>query len=379
MLLNTCTTVTQISSCLHEGILEPAQWKAGLQDIQAKLDCAAFHHLDISSENKNTRSIAASLQGIEPPSDKLLEYERHYAPQDIRVSAMWGKQEGEVWWDHEHFCAKTLHRAPVYSEFLASIGLRHTVCIPLRDGIVSRDFVGFIRHLDQEPFAVDAQNLVAQLIPHMLRANKLRYHTTRLAEQAALGFAALDALPQALAVVDAGLRLRYLNAAAEHTLANPRGLTLQHGVLHASDLSTQCHLAQCATMACGLIGPARAGEVSISLANEKVPGTTLIHVFPLQANHPLAHALHNIPHALLVWAAPLSSQRTSHICMVLGLTETEARLALMLAQGLTVKDFALTQGCSWHTARTHARNLLRKTGCQRQADVARLVQSLMWV
>ena len=35
------------------------------------------------------------------------------------------------------------------------------------------------------------------------------------------------------------------------------------------------------------------------------------------------------------------------------------------------------QGCTLNTARTHARNLLAKTGCRRQAEVARLVQGLL--
>lgn len=65
------------------------------------------------------------------------------------------------------------------------------------------------------------------------------------------------------------------------------------------------------------------------------------------------------------------------LAAALGLTETEACLALALAQGLSVKDFAQMQGCSWHTARTHMRNLLRKIGMHRRQDVVALVQGLV--
>jgi DNA-binding CsgD family transcriptional regulator len=58
---------------------------------------------------------------------------------------------------------------------------------------------------------------------------------------------------------------------------------------------------------------------------------------------------------------------------LLGLTDAEARLALALAQGQSLKQFAAVQGCTWHTARTHAKNLMRKTGVHRQAELARLV------
>lgn len=371
--------IDRITSCLYEGVLDVDTWSDGLHALLMGLDAAAFHQLDIHREGFAARSIAVSMRGCEAPSEKVQEFERHYAPQDIRFPAMWGVSEGGVWWDHEHFSAATIQRAPVYTEFLASMGLRHTVTIPLRDGAQSRDFVGFIRHADQTPFGAREQQLLAQCLPHMVRANKLRHRAAQLAEQAALGAAALDALPQALAVADAGLRLRYLNAAAERMLAGTGGLAMRHGALRASDPDTQCHLAQCVATACRLGGPARAGTVRIAPASGQAPGPGTVHVLPLQASHPLAQALYGIPHALLVWAAPLSSDKAAHVAVALGLTGAEARLALTLAQGLTVKDFAQAQRCTWHTARTHARNLLLKTGCQRQADVARLVQSLLWV
>ena len=89
-----------------------------------------------------------------------------------------------------------------------------------------------------------------------------------------------------------------------------------------------------------------------------------------------ALACHAQPYALLVWAANADAVlHAEQLAMLLGLTDTEARLAL--ARGQSVKGFAAAQGCTWHTARTHSRNLLRKTGLHRQADLAGLVQSLL--
>ena len=89
-----------------------------------------------------------------------------------------------------------------------------------------------------------------------------------------------------------------------------------------------------------------------------------------------ALACHAQPYALLVWAANADAVlHAEQLAMLLGLTGTEARLALALARGQSVKDFAAAQGCTWHTARTHSRNLLRKTGLHRQADLAGMVQS----
>lgn len=373
------TIADQITALLYEGILEPAQWAKGLRRIQAQLECAAFHHLDISSLGKSARSVAVSLQDTEPPSEKVLEFERHYMPQDIRLQAMWATLEGGVWWDQEHFSDSTIRRAPIYAEFLASMGMRHTVCIPLRDGVASRDFVGFMRHLDQKPFERDEQALVGLLVPHMVRANKLRHRSAQLAARAALGTALLDTLPLALAVVDADRCLHYLNTAAQLALAGPCALTVRHGHLSAREPAVQNRLERSVAAACGHHGPPRADALHTGSAADHAGTRAMkVRILPLQASHPLAQEHCARPYALLVWNHWDAPQQTAHIAVALGLTETEARLALWLAQGRSLKDFAVAQGCSWHTARTHAKNVLAKTCCHRQAELVQLVHSLTW-
>lgn len=54
-----------------------------------------------------------------------------------------------------------------------------------------------------------------------------------------------------------------------------------------------------------------------------------------------------------------------------GLTPTEAQLSIALASGLTVSRFAAERGCSEHTARTHLKRVLDKTGCGRQVELVR--------
>ncbi len=71
------------------------------------------------------------------------------------------------------------------------------------------------------------------------------------------------------------------------------------------------------------------------------------------------------------WQSALDAMREA-----LGLSPSEARLAVLLATGRTVKDYARIEGCSWHTARTHMKNLMRKTGCHRQVELVGLLQSL---
>lgn len=58
------------------------------------------------------------------------------------------------------------------------------------------------------------------------------------------------------------------------------------------------------------------------------------------------------------------------------LTPAEARVARSLASGETVETIAFTQRVSQNTIRVHVRNLLEKTGCNRQVDVISLLTSI---
>ena len=96
---------------------------------------------------------------------------------------------------------------------------------------------------------------------------------------------------------------------------------------------------------------------------------------PLAANHAFA-APWQQPLALIFLTLPGSMvlQNQGLVGEMLGLSPSETRLLLLLAGGKTVKDYALMEGCSWHTARTHMKNLMRKTGCHRQVELVQLLQ-----
>ncbi len=357
----------------YEGILDPGLWAEALQGLRDRLQARSFHQLEMDVQRTHLHTIAVSRDLVEAPPAQVAAYEQHYAPQDVRLASMWAMPEGGVWLDHEQLPRKLIESSAVYAEFLAGVGMRHTASLSLREGVQSRDFLGFMRHADQAPYGAAERAMLLRLVPHIARANRLRHRAAALATQASLGMAALEALPQALVLADAACYIRYANAAARGSLHATAGIGVLGGRLLIHDAAQQHALARQVALACSHGGPARAGAVRLPQSGIQV------HVLPLQACHTLAQAHGAQPHALLVWTAPASLLlHADQIAIVLGLTGAEAHLAVALARGLSVKEFALAQGCAWHTARTHARNLLRKTGLHRQAEVIDLVRSLMW-
>ena len=60
----------------------------------------------------------------------------------------------------------------------------------------------------------------------------------------------------------------------------------------------------------------------------------------------------------------------------LGLTAAEAEIAVLLAEGCTVREIAATTGRGYSTVRTHLKHIFTKLGSSRQFEVAQTVLAL---
>ncbi|NIR32721.1 MAG: PAS domain-containing protein [Gammaproteobacteria bacterium] len=187
--------------------------------------------------------------------------------------------------------------------------------------------------------------------------------------QDALAGEGLDRLAIGMLVVNEDLRVRYSNRAAASILGAADGLTLDsdrrlcvRGKHNQSDLKA-------------LVKQAMAGEpprpdhertLAVPRASRDSPVEVLVtphadgygggvaFVFLADAERPLGNV-----EKLLV--------------SVHGLTRTEARLAGLMAQGLNPAEAAERMGVGITTVRSHLRQLFRKTGTRRQAELVRRI------
>ncbi len=361
-----------IAGRLYEGTLDPGGWHAAIDSINQAVDGFRFHQITIDHARG---AVVDSVASVANPVEVQI-YEQHYAMVDDRLPIVTGLQVGQLMLDHEHFSPREMGRSPIYAEWLASLGMRHTMVLMQRSEGSLQEYVGFMRHLDQAAFGHRERTLALQLMPDLVRASRLRAHATQLARQAALGLAALNSLLQGVAMVDAHGRVQYTNAAADRILASADPLCSAYGMVGCTDSDAQVRLRALITAACR--APVKAGVLQLRSAQRRLTVTVL----PVKPDHRLSAAAPSAcreqPLALLVLGSTdaIASLAPSVVGDMLGLSPAETRLALLLAAGKTIKDFAAVEGTSWHTARTHLKNLMRKTGAHRQADVVGLLQSL---
>ncbi len=364
---------TRIAGLLYDGILSPQDWHAGLNGLRGLLGAGLFDYFTLDTIRAAVSDSVHNQGDVGLQAEKMREYKDHYIGQDLRMTILAQMPVAQVMLDHEHISLREMSRNVVYTDFLRAHGFQHTLGVLVRDESGSRDFLGFVRPTDHVPYGADDTNLVYQLMPDLRRAAALRVRSQHLMRRAALGLLALDNLPQALAVVDAKCRIQYNNPSAGRLLADTSLLRVRHGCLECTVAQAQAQWQKQVERACGSEGAAMAGAQSLAGASERL----VVTVLPLKASH-AAVAHWQTPLALVVLTDPASPGGMSPdlIGDVLGLSPTEARLALLLASGKTVKDFAALHGCTWNTARAHLAQLLRRTGCRRQVELVALLQSL---
>ncbi|MFC5519845.1 helix-turn-helix transcriptional regulator [Polaromonas jejuensis] len=364
--------IEPIVSLLYDGVMNPGDWYDGLDAINEALGGIGFHYLVM---NAQSFAVLDSVSSTELPEGKVREYEAHYAKDDPRAARVFALSVGQVVADSDHFDARAVSRTPIFADWLMPLGIRDTLSVKLRTDEAQREFLAFFRSPDQCLFEPQEKIVFERLLPHLHRASELRARMGQLEKHAALGLSALDKLPQGILIVDDKGRIQHLNRAAQACLAAatvPCRAVHEHLVFAASEADARFrHLV---TAACRQRSPASAGAFRLACGADQWLG---VSVLPLKASHPLA-SFRQIHLAMVVLADPNASASPSAALLgeLLGLTPTEARLALALAAGKTIHDFANAESCSWHTARAHLKNLLRKTGCHRQVDLVRLIQTL---
>ena len=257
---------------------------------------------------------------------------------------------------------------PIYRDFFRPRGLGWSagtgLQVPTGDSIV----FSVERAFERGPFEQDEVVTLNTLRPHLARSALV---SARLGlERAQGGTEALSALRlPALLLSQAGTVIE-ANAWAE---ALPEQLKYGAGNrLVLTDKQAQEMLS--AGLKAMDTSPG-AGRCTFPLRDDVGKATMVLHLIPIKRS---AHDIFGQSFALLL-ATPVSSERTPSADLLkslFDLTPAEARVAQQLTTGLSLEEVADAGGVSINTVRNQLRQVLEKTGCTRQAELAALLASV---
>ncbi|QVX41783.1 helix-turn-helix transcriptional regulator (plasmid) [Ralstonia solanacearum] len=208
------------------------------------------------------------------------------------------------------------------------------------------------------------QQRLAGLLPHFGQAAELSLsvHGERKLEQ--ILSACLDRWQCGLVVCDADGRVQWMNRPAQDRIAHHGALHLRDGLLHA-------HGDKAARLRHALMPRSIAHGRATFLTLDHAAHRLHLAVQPLTRVDGIADAggaLVMISDGNLAGEIPAAA-----LAALFDLTEAESRLASALVQGDTLEQYAQRRGVSIGTVRYQLKQVLSKTGTNRQSELMRKV------
>ncbi len=360
-------------------LIEAAYWSASTGNWDAFLDIYAekFPHskstLCIFDSARPDVDVVAA-RNYDP--EAILQYGKYYGALNPWSSMASSNMGWPVQWGHESVSLDALHKTEFYNDWIrpqedAYQGFGIAVARSRsRTFAISNNFNPRYMEAGERQF-----KLAQRLQPHLRRAYTLQLHLEGRRLFPVELAAVLGGLSHAVYVVDASATLHFANTAAD-------GLIRTGAVVRrvASRKLIFSHLADQAGFERSL------GELA---TNRKISGPPLqplsvtlsryaLLITPLVDQPPSAQMRIWLgaarPQLFMVMIIDLLGEGRSTIEIVrgaLGLTPAEARLALGLVSGHSLREYADAQGVSYETARSTMRAVLSKTGAKAQADLMR--------
>ncbi|MFT5603765.1 MAG: DNA-binding CsgD family transcriptional regulator/PAS domain-containing protein [Paracoccaceae bacterium] len=223
-------------------------------------------------------------------------------------------------------------------------------------------------------FNDDDKALMRDIVAHLERAIRLHVRFNKIESERALYAGAVNQLSLATILLDENGAVLSCNRMAEQLLAREPELQVSNGYLQLGDDVTTAELQRL---------------IAIVLEQQQHGGPAVIEAMRITRDGDYADlgvAVRPVP--MNEWSEGRSVPTVAIfisdpdfgaeapvkvISRLFGFTPTEAQLALLLAEGLSLDEASQALGISRNTARTHLRSIFNKTGVSRQTLLVRLI------
>lgn len=295
--------------------------------------------------------------------------------------------QGNVILDSDLLPEAELFASSFYKDFLALNDMARLMSGVIFD-FASPDTPGTVcamyRGRDDTPFSEADRARFHLVLPHLSRALGVMYRLRQADFKVAASLAALDQIKAGVLLLGENGETIFANRAAQRMLEEEDGLHLkrlvgnQHCQLLANDSQTQASI-DAAIRSATSRDIMEVDHFAHSIAVPRLSGRT---PFALQfsaldeqnefgAGSDTARAIVFITDA----ATPLSVSGDS-LVRLLGLSPAEARLAVVLCEGISLQEAANRLNISPNTAKTQLKHIYQKTGVDSRASLVRLMIAL---
>ncbi|WP_442581903.1 helix-turn-helix transcriptional regulator [Mesorhizobium sp. ASY16-5R] len=345
---------------IYEASVLPEFWPGVLRDFAQIAD--SLEAVMVAANGDSFKWIGSSAF-----AEKLAEEHYRYEGARKRSGRLLAAQRAGFMTDRDVFSEAEILSEPLFAEYLIPAGFGRGIAtaiqVPTGDTIIFHGEGDFRDGV----YGADVVQRLDDLRPHLARSAlisaRLAFERARTAVETLSGIGlAACAISQSGVVVVANRDFD-----TESAFWTTRGA--ERIALYDRRADRQLY------DALGAIATGQ-GVRSLPLVATSGAAPAVLHVVPIRR---AAHDLFSRSAAILVLTKASSSptQATSLLQVLFDLSATEADVAARIAAGRTAEHIALSDGKSVDTVRNQIKSVLRKTGCSRQLDLARLLAQLI--
>ncbi len=224
------------------------------------------------------------------------------------------------------------------------------------------------------PYTEERVSLFRELVPHLQQSLSAQQHLSTFRERAQNFAEAADRLSHGIVIITKERRIVDCNAAAQRMLSERDGLSVSNGALVASMPSANRTLAAIAYQASSDDGVRRGGAMTCQRISSL--RAYVLHALPLE-NSAVEMPTRQLAMVLIIDPARHPLPVVQLLRQLYGLTKAEASVADLVLYGEGVKGISDRLSLSSATVRTHLRAIFGKTGTHRQAELVRLLSTIV--
>lgn len=362
---------TELAEAIYDGMRQPLLIHDVMSRFAALMGCDAAY---LKIVDREAGEVLIGVGGGAPEgSDR--DYLENYLETDVRVPRVNRAPRSAVLDDRQLISTDELRRSAFHHEFLPKYDLGYLAHVNLARSPRFTTIVTCAQARGRGEISPRQVRTLEAYVPHFEQSCDLYLRLRELGGYAALMVAAFDSLPNAGMILDAGGGVIFLNARAQDILADRDGLVIREGRLEATDAKANRILRTALAHACAPVpgAPLDEGAVSVIGRPSGRAGYRL-EVRPL----PLSSGFRREVAAAMVFVLihdPVRAVETAErrLRRQYGLTPAETALALAVAGGAALREYAEERGVTVGTVRFQMKQVLAKTECRRQTDLVRLI------
>lgn len=266
-----------------------------------------------------------------------------------------------------------LRSTDFYDEVLRPQGIAHNGMMALAAKEDFRAAFNLCRTEQQGPFERNIEQFLQWISPHLRRSIALGFRIDGYLAMQRAAFDVLERLADGVIVLDRRARVIFANSSARRFEAD--------GILRLRPLISTCsqvHSKRLSELISTALSGSAGGAMSIPRLADGQPLPVVVSSVRSKELGRLSDAgLKNA--AVLVFVidpAARNSMPVSQIMDAYGLTQAEARVALVTSSGSTILEAARLLNLSPNTIKTHLRRVFAKTATGRQTELARSIAAV---